>query len=93
MYHFPATNLASLLNKRLNGSTEKLISQIQHRHASFYDFGEINCFKCNLRVGSINIKKSDEVESLEKTIDKALNLRQHMENLCSATQFKLQALR
>ena len=58
----------------------------------FLILGEINCFKCNLKVGSINIKKSDEVESLGKTTDEVLNLRQHIENLCSATQFKLQAL-
>ena len=42
----------------------------------FMMFGELNCFKCNLKAGSINIKRSGEVESLGKTIDKALNLRQ-----------------
>ena len=59
----------------------------------FIMLGELNCFKYNLKVGSINIKRSDETESHGKSIDKALNLRQRIENLCSATKFKLQVLR
>ena len=47
----------------------------------FMMLGELNCFKYNLKVGSINIKRSDEAESLGKSIDKALNLRQRIENL------------
>ena len=39
------------------------------------------------------MKESDEVEVLGITIDKVLNFKKHIENLCRAAQYKLHALR
>ena len=49
--------------------------------------------KYSLKIGSITIKESDEVELLRITIDKALNFKKHIENLCRTAQYKLHALR
>ena len=46
----------------------------------------------NLKIGSITIKESDEVELLGITTDKALNLK-NIENLCRTAQYKFHALR
>ena len=51
------------------------------------------CLKYSLKIGSITIKESDEVELLRITIDKALNFKKHIENLCRTAQYKLHALR
>ena len=48
--------------------------------------------KYNLKIGSITIKESDEVELLGITTDKALNLK-NIENLCRTAQYKFHALR
>ena len=40
-----------------------------------------------------SIKECDEVELLGITIDKALNFKKHIENLCRTAQYKLHALR
>ena len=47
----------------------------------------------SLKIGSITIKESDEVKLLGITIDKALNFKNHIENLCRTAQYKLHALR
>ena len=52
-----------------------------------------NLLKYSLKIGSITIKESDEVELLGITIDKALNFKNHIENLCRTAQYKLHALR
>ena len=39
------------------------------------------------------MKESDEVELLGITIDKPLNFKKHIENLCHAAQYKLNFLR
>ena len=39
------------------------------------------------------MKESDKVELLGITIDKALNFKKHIENLCCTAQYKLHALR
>ena len=52
-----------------------------------------NILKYSLKIGSITIKESDEVELLGITIDKALNFKNHIENLCCTAQYKLHALR
>ena len=44
--------------------------------------GKKNCLKYSLKIGSITTKASDEVELLGITIDKALNFKEHIENLC-----------
>ena len=49
--------------------------------------------KYSLKIGSITIKESDEVELLGITIDKALNFKKHTKNLCRTAQYKLHALR
>ena len=43
--------------------------------------GKQNSLKYSLNVGSITNKESDEVEVLEMTIDKVLNLKKYIENL------------
>ena len=48
--------------------------------------------KYNLKIGSITIKESDEVELLGITIDKALNLK-NIEHLCHTAKYKFHALR
>ena len=48
-----------------------------------------NHLKYSLKIGSITAKESEEVRLLEITIDKALNLRKHTENLCRTAQYKL----
>ena len=55
--------------------------------------GKKNRFKYSLKIGSITIKESDEVELLGITIDKALNFKKHIKNLCRTAQYKLHALR
>ena len=47
----------------------------------------------SLKIGSITTKESDEVELLGITIDKALNFKKHIENLCRTAQYKLLPLR
>ena len=39
------------------------------------------------------MKESDEVELLGITIDKTLNFKKHIKNLCRTAQYKLHALR
>ena len=48
----------------------------------FMILGKKNCLKYSLKIGSITTKASDEVELLGITIDKALNFKEHIENLC-----------
>ena len=55
--------------------------------------GKKKRLKYSLKIGSITIKESDEVELLEITIDKALNFKKHIKNLCRTAQYKLHALR
>ena len=55
--------------------------------------GEKKRLEYCLKIGSITIKASDEVELLEITIDKALNSKKHIENLCRTAQYKLHSLR
>ena len=52
--------------------------------------GKKNSLKYSLNVGSITNKESDEVEVLEMTIDKVLNLTKCIENLL---HYKLHALK
>ena len=48
-----------------------------------------NHLKYGLKIESITAKESQEVKLPEITIDKALNLRKHTENLCRTAQYKL----
>ena len=59
----------------------------------FLILGEKNCLKYSLKTGSITIKDSNDVELLGITIDKALNFKKHITNLCRTAQYKLHALR
>ena len=49
--------------------------------------------KYSLKIGSITVKESNEVELLGITLDKALNFKKHIENLCRTAQYKLHVLR
>ena len=51
-----------------------------------------NCLKYSLKIESITIKESEEVELLGITIDKALNFKKHRANFCHTAQSKLHAL-
>ena len=55
--------------------------------------GKKKRLKYSPKIGSITIKESDEVELLGITIDKDLNFKKHIENLCRTAQYKLHALR
>ena len=46
-----------------------------------------------LTIGLLNIKESDHVELLGITIDKHLDFKKHIENLCWNANYKLHALR
>ena len=46
-----------------------------------------------LTIGPIIVKESDHVEILEITIDKHLDFKKHIENLCWNANYKLHALR
>ena len=46
-----------------------------------------------LSVNTFTIDESDEVELLELTIDKELNVSKHIDKLCRNAQYKLHALR
>ena len=46
-----------------------------------------------LTIGLINVKESDHVELLGITIDKHLDFKKHIENLCWNANYKLHALR
>ena len=59
----------------------------------FMILGKNKRLKYCLKIRSITIKESDEVELLGITIDKALNFKKHIENLCRTAQYKLHALR
>ena len=56
-------------------------------------FGKKNRLKYSLKIGSITIKESNKVELLGITIDKALNFKKYIENLCCTAHYKLHALR
>ena len=49
--------------------------------------------KYSLKIGSITVKEFDEVKLLGISIDKALNFKKHIENLCCTAQYMLHALR
>ena len=49
--------------------------------------------KCCLTIGSINVKESDHEELLGITIDKHLDFKKHIENLCWNANYKLHAFR
>ena len=55
--------------------------------------GKKKRLKCSLKIGSMTIKESDEVELLGITIEKALNFKKHIENSCRTSRYKLHALR
>ena len=59
----------------------------------FMILGKKNLLKYRLKIGSIIVKESDDVELLGITIDKALNFKRHIENLCRTAQYKFHALR
>ena len=46
-----------------------------------------------LTIGPINVKESDHVELLGITIDKYLDFKKNIENLCWNVNYKLHALR
>ena len=52
----------------------------------FMILGKKNRLKYSLKTGSITIKESDEVELQGITIDKGLNFKKHIENLCCTVQ-------
>ena len=55
--------------------------------------GKKNSLKYDLKIGSITIKESDEVQLLGITIDTALNTKKHIEDLCRTAQYKLHELK
>ena len=59
----------------------------------FMILGKNKRLKYCLKIRSITIKESDKVELLGITIDKVLNFKKHIENLCRNAQYKLYALR
>ena len=59
----------------------------------FMILGKKKRLKYSLKIGSIIIKDSDEVELPGINIDIALNFKKHIKNLCCAAQYKLHALR
>ena len=59
----------------------------------FIILGKKKRLKYSVKIGSITIKESDKVELLGITIDKALNFKKHIKNLCRTAQHKLYALR
>ena len=59
----------------------------------FMILGKKNGLKYSLKIGSITIKESDEVELLGITIDKDLYFKKHIENSCRTAQHKPHALR
>ena len=59
------------------------------RKFQFMILGKKNRLKCSLKIGSIAIKESNEVELLGITIIKALNFKKHIEHLCRTAQYKL----
>ena len=44
--------------------------------------GKKNRLKYSLKIGYVTVKESDEVELLRISIEKALNFKKHIENLC-----------
>ena len=62
-------------------------------NVSFMMLGKKNRLKCSLEMGSMTLKEFDEVGLLGITIDKALNFRKRIENLCCTVQYKFHALR
>ena len=52
----------------------------------FIILGKKKRLKYSLKIGSITIKESDEVDLLEITIDKALNFKKHIEDLCCTVE-------
>ena len=59
----------------------------------FMILGKKKRLKYSLKIRSITIKDSNEVELLRITIDKALNFKKHIENLCCTAHYKLHALK
>ena len=55
--------------------------------------GKKNRLKYSLKIGSITVKEASKVKLRGITIDKALNFKKHVENLCHTAQYKLHALR
>ena len=55
--------------------------------------GKKNRLKYSLKIGSITVKEFDEVKLLGISIDKALNFKKQIENLCCTAQYKLHALK
>ena len=53
--------------------------------------GKKNLLKYSLKIGSITVKEPDEVELLGITIDKTLNFKKRIKNLCRTAQHKLHA--
>ena len=52
-----------------------------------------NRLKYSLKIESITVKESDEVELLGITVDKVLNFKKYIENLYRTAQHKLHALK
>ena len=59
----------------------------------FMMIGKKNHLKYSLKIGSITIKETVEVELLGITTDTASNFKKHIENLCRTVPYKLHALR
>ena len=60
---------------------------------SFMIFGKKNRQKYGLETSSKTFVESDQVELLGITIDKDLNFKKHIKNLCPTAQYKVHALR
>ena len=58
----------------------------------FMILGKKKRLKYSLKIGSTSIKESDKAELLGITVDKALNFKKHINNLCRTAQYKLHAL-
>ena len=67
--------------------------KVNPREFQIVILGKKNRLKYSLKIGSTTAKESDEVELLGITIDKALNFKRIIENLCRTAQCKFHALR
>ena len=64
------------------------------RKISVMILGKKNLLKYSLKIGSITIKGLTKFKWRSRiTIDKALNFKKHIENLCRTAQYELHALR
>ena len=73
---------AGYLNPKTSAEEMWTNLQIQTQTLGRRKLGKNKRLKYCLKIRSVTIKESDKVELLGITIDKALNFKKHIENLC-----------